>query len=175
MRHHLIAITALAVFFVFGCSANRNTARAEIRLNASDQQLLAANVTGSMPVNDWLETRSQQNLVEIQAHYLAKAQQATTPIESQQWLDLAAQIGGGGTTLATLVNASSYRVTILDGPYAGITLEPGQSSSPARVPVGAVNFRALSASSIGQDFYVNIIRQVSAGDKKIVLVNKTYY
>lgn len=173
MRHLTITLLTLLVLLV-GCSANRSTARVDVRLNASNQQLLAANATGSMPAFDWLEIRSQQSLVETKAYYLTKAQQASTPKESQEWLDLAAQVSGsGGSTMATLVNASSYRMTILDGPYAGITLEPGQSSSSARVPVGVVNFRALSASSIGQDFYVYVIRKVSAGDKTIVLVNKT--
>ncbi|NCU44207.1 hypothetical protein EOM71_00825 [Candidatus Falkowbacteria bacterium] len=174
MRHQYIFAALLVLVLLVGCSANRNTALVDVRLNASSQQLLAANATGSMPIASWLETQSQQSLVETQAHYLIKAQQASTPKESQEWLDLAAQVSGsGGSTMATLVNASSYRMTILDGPYAGTTLEPGQSSSPARVPVGVVNFRALSASSIGQDFYVDVIRKVSAGDKTIVLVNKT--
>lgn len=175
MRHHLIVIAVLAVLavFFFGCSANRNTARAEIRLNASSQQLVAASATGSMPVNDWLETRSQQGLVETQAYYLTKAQQAATPEESQKWLDLAGQVNGsGGSTMARLVNASSYKVTILDGPYAGVTLLSGESSQPARVQVGAISFRALSASSTGQEIQVTIFRQVSAGDKTIVLVNR---
>lgn len=175
MKKHLIVFTLFVLVLLAGCSANRNTARAEIRLNASSQQLIAASVTGSMPVNEWLETRSQQGLVETQTYYLAKAQQAATPEESQKWLDLAGQVGGGtGSTLATLVNASDYRVTILDGPYAGVTLLPGKSSQPARVQVGALSFRAWSASSSGQDMQVTILRQVSAGDKTIVLVNKIY-
>lgn len=174
MKKHLIVFTLFVLVLLAGCSANRNTGRVDVRLNANNQQLLAANATGSMIINEWLETKSQQSMVETQAYYLTRAQQASTSKESQEWLDLAAQVSGsGGSTMATLVNASSYRMTILDGPYAGTTLEPGQSSSPARVPVGVVNFRALSASSIGQDFYVDVIRKVSAGDKTIVLVNKT--
>lgn len=174
MKKHLIVFTLFVLVLLAGCSANRNTARAEIRLNASSQQLIAVSVTGSMSVNELLETRSQQGLVETRGYYLAKAQ-AATPEESQKWLDLASQVGGGtGSTLATLVNASDYRVTILDGPYAGVTLLPGESSQPARVQVGAVSFRAWSASSSGQDMQVTILRQVSAGDKTIVLVNKIY-
>jgi hypothetical protein len=123
-----------------------------------------------MPVNDWLETRSQQGLVETQAHYLTKAQQAATPAESQQWLDLAAQVGGGGgTTLATLVNASDYRITVLDGPYAGITLAPGTSSqSTVRIPVGWLSF----VVAWGDNQRASIVRPVSAGQKAIVIVNK---
>lgn len=173
MKKHLIVFTLFVLVLLAGCSANRNTARAEIRLNASSQQLIAASVTGSMPVNDWLETRSQQSLIETQTYYLTKAQQASTPKESQEWLDLAGQVNGsGGSTMARLVNASSYKVTILDGPYAGVTLLSGESSQPARVQVGAISFRALSASSTGQEIQVTIFRQVSAGDKTIVLVNR---
>lgn len=175
MKKHLIVFTLFVLALLAGCSANRNTGRVDVRLNASNQQLLAANATGSMPINDWLETRSQQSMVETQAYYLTKAQQASTPKESQEWLDLAGQVGGStSSTLATLVNASDYRVTILDGPYAGVTLLPGKSSQPARVQVGALSFRAWSASSSGQDMQVTILRQVSAGDKTIVLVNKIY-
>ena len=170
MRHlyKTIALILLLVMLA-GCSVNRNTARAEIRLNASNQQLLAANATGSMPIASWLETRSQQGLVETQAYYLTKAQQAATPAESQQWLDLAAQVGGGGSTTATLVNASDYRLTVLDGPYAGITLGPGASSqSTARVPVGWLSFSV----AWGDNQRASIVRPVSAGQKTIVIVNK---
>lgn len=172
MRHLYIFIALLLV--LAGCSTNRNTARAEVRLNSSSQQLIVASVSGSMPVSEWLDTKSRQDLVDIQSHYLKKAQQATTAKESQEWLDLASQVSGGGSTIAALINASSYRMVILDGPYAGITLEPGQSSQPARVPVGILTFRALSASSIGQDICVTVSRQVSTGDKAVVLVNKIY-
>jgi len=170
MRHlyKTIALILLLVMLA-GCSVNRNTARAEIRLNTSNQQLLAANATGSMPVNDWLETRSQQGLVETQAYYLTKAQQAATPAESQQWLDLAGQVSGGGSTIATLVNASDYRVTVLDGPYAGITLNPGAvSPSTARVPVGWLSFGV----AWGDNQRAAIVRPVSAGQKTIVIVNR---
>ena len=172
MKKHLspIVILVLALLVLSaGCSANRSTARAEIRLNASSQQLIAASATGSMPIANWLETRSQQNLVETQAYYFDKAQQADTPAESQQWLDLAAQVGGGGSTIATLVNASDYRVTVLDGPYAGITLGPGStSSSTARIPVGWLSFSV----AWGDNQRASIVRPVSAGQKTIVIVNK---
>lgn len=171
MRHlyNTIALILLVVILA-GCSVNRNTARAEIRLNASNQQLLAANATGSMPIASWLETRSHQSLVETQAYYLTKAQQAATPAESQQWLDLAAQVGASaGSTLATLINASDYRVTVLDGPYAGITLGPGStSSSTARIPVGWLSFSV----AWGDNQRASIVRPVSAGQKTIVIVNK---
>jgi len=170
MRHlyKTIALIPLLVMLV-GCSANRNTGRVDVRLNASSQQLIAVSATGSMPVNDWLETRSQQSLVEIQDHYLIKAQQATTPEESQKWLDLAGQVSGGNSTLATLVNASDYRVTVLDGPYAGITLSPGASSqSTARVPVGWLAFSV----AWGDNQRASIVRPVSAGQKTIVIVNR---
>ncbi len=168
MRHLTITLLTLLVFLV-GCSANRSTARVDVRLNASNQQLLVANATGSMPIASWLETWSHQSLVETQAHYLTKAQQAATPAESQQWLDLAAQVGGGGSTIATLVNASDYRVTVLDGPYAGITLGPGASSqSTARVPVGWLSFSV----AWGDNQRTSIVRSVSAGQKTIVIVNK---
>ncbi|HNW19978.1 MAG TPA: hypothetical protein PKL05_01945 [bacterium] len=171
-KHRLVFVALLFCVcgLLVGCSANRSTARAEIRLHASSQRLLAASASGSMPVNDWLETRSQQGLVETQAHYLTKAQQAATPAESQQWLDLAAQVGGGGgTTLATLVNASDYRITVLDGPYAGITLAPGTSSqSTVRIPVGWLSF----VVAWGDNQRASIVRPVSAGQKAIVIVNK---
>lgn len=171
MKKHrsLVVALILIVLVLAGCGINRNTARADIRLHASSQQLLAANVSGSMPVNDWLETRSQQSLVETQSHYLIKAQQASNPEESQQWLDLAAQVGGGGSTLASLINASDYRITVLDGPYAGITLAPGTSSqSTARIPVGWLAFSV----AWGDNQRADIIRPVSAGQKAIVIVNK---
>ncbi|HOF79602.1 MAG TPA: hypothetical protein PLA53_00585 [bacterium] len=168
MRNTIALI--LLVILLAGCSVNRNTTRAEIRLHASSQQLLAVNASGSMPVNDWLETRSQQSLVETKVNYLTRAQQAATPAESQQWLDLAAQVGGGGsTTLAILVNASDYWVTVLDGPYAGIRLAPGASSrSTARVPVGWLSF----VVAWGDNQRASIVRPVSAGQKAIVIVNK---
>ena len=168
MRNTIALI--LLVILLAGCSVNRNTTRAEIRLHASSQRLLAASASGSMPVNDWLETRSQQSLVETKVNYLTRAQQAATPAESQQWLDLAAQVGGGGsTTLAILVNASDYWVTVLDGPYAGIRLAPGASSrSTARVPVGWLSF----VVAWGDNQRASIVRPVSAGQKAIVIVNK---
>lgn len=169
MRHRYIFAALMILVLVAGCSTNRNTARAEVRLNSSNQQIIAASVTGSMPVVDWLETRSQQDLTNLQAHYLAKAQQANTPEESQQWLDLSNQANGsGGSTLATLVNASSYKVTILDGPYTGVTLSPGSVSSVARVPVGWLSFLV----AWGDNQRASIVRHVSAGQKTIVIVNK---
>ncbi len=169
MKKHLVVIALLVgLILLVGCSANRNTARVDVRLNAS-QQLVADSVSGSMPATDWLETRSQQSLVETQAYYLVKAQRAATPAESQQWLDLAAQVGGGGSTLASLVNASDYRITVLDGPYAGVTLNPGSASSSAiRVPVGWLSFSV----AWGDNQRATIVRSVSAGQKTIVIVNK---
>ena len=171
MRHRYIFAALMILVLVAGCSTNRNTARAEDRLNSSNQQIIAASVTGSMPVVDGLETRSQQDLTNLQAHYLAKAQQANTPEESQQWLDLSNQANGsGGSTLATLVNASSYRIVVENGPYAGMVLEPGASSpSAVRVPVGSLTFSVVWGS---YNQRATIYRYVSAGQKTIVIVNK---
>lgn len=171
MRHRYIFAALMILVLVAGCSANHNTARAEVRLNSSNQQIIAASVTGSMPVVDWLETRSQQDLTNLRSYYLTKAQQATTAKQSQEWLDLAAQVSGsGGSTLAALVNASSYRIVVENGPYAGMVLEPGASSpSAVRVPVGSLTFSVVWGS---YNQRASIVRHVSAGQKTIVIVNK---
>ncbi|HRU89981.1 MAG TPA: hypothetical protein P5094_01460 [Patescibacteria group bacterium] len=162
-----LVIIALAIA---ACSSN--TARVEVGLDANRQQILAVDAKGALPAEDWVQLRGDQDWTRLQAYYLQKAQEATTPEASQAWLDLANQVMGqaiSGTTLVRLVNASDYRIVVLDGPFAGIILNPGEASLvETRVPVGTLVFTV----GWGNNQRATIIRQISAGQKAVVIVNK---
>jgi hypothetical protein len=167
MNKHLINIVLiLGTILLVGCSAN--TAKVQIGLNSVTQQIMPISAGGSLPVESWLEIKSQQDLVETKAYFLKKAKESASTEEIQEWLDLAGQLSGSGSTLAKLFNSSSYRVTVIDGPFAGSTLEPGASTGEVRVPVGFFSFNV----GWGHNQQSSIVRQVSAGQKMIVIVNK---
>ena len=171
MRHQRFAIFALiaisALFVINGCSSN--TARVEVGLNANNQQLLAVDAKGHLPAEDWLQVKGTQDWSLTRDYYLKKAREATTPEDSQVWLDLANQVVGQGSTLVKLINASNYRIVVLDGPSAGEMLEPGEASNAeARVPVGTLIFTV----GWGNNQRATIVRQIVAGQKTVVIVNK---
>jgi len=113
--------------------------------------------------------RGDQDWTNLRAYYLQKAREATTPETSQAWLDLASQVTGQGSTLAKLVNASRYRIVVLDGPFAGIVLNPGETSpTEVRVPVGTLIFTV----GWGNNQRATIVRQIVAGQKTVVIINK---
>ena len=163
-----LVIIALAIA---ACSSN--TARVEVGLDANGQQILAVDAKGVLPAENWIQLRGDQDWISLRAYYLQKAREATTPEASQAWLDLANQVAGQGTTLARLVNASDYRIVVLDGPFAGITLEPGETSpTEVRVPVGSLIFSVANWGCGCNNLRTIIVRQISAGQKTVVIVNK---
>jgi len=156
---------------IAACSSN--TAKVKVGLDANGQQILAVDAKGALPAEDWIQLRGDQDWTNLQEFYLQKAQEATTPEASQAWLDLANQVMGQGTisgaTWARLVNASDYRIIVLDGPFAGIILNPGEASLvETRVPVGTLIFTV----GWGNNQRATIVRQISAGQKAVVIVNK---
>ena len=171
MKHRdfiLLTLLISALFVIItGCSSN--TARVDLGLNANNQQLLAVEAKGHLPAEDWLYVKGTQDWALTRAYYLKKAREATTPEDSQVWLDLANQVVGQGSTLVKLVNASNYRIVVLDGPFAGIILNPGEASLvEARVPVGTLVFTV----GWGNNQRATIVRQIVAGQKAVVIVNK---
>jgi len=157
----------MVLIVITGCSSN--TARVEVGLDANNQQLLAVDAKGHLPAEDWLQVKGTQDWSLTRDYYLKKAQEAATPEDSQVWLDLANQVVGQGSTLVRLINASRYRVVILDGPFAGEVLDPGEvSSAEARVPVGTFVFTV----GWGNNQRATIVRQIVAGQKTVVIVNK---
>jgi len=171
---HLYIILALAVLVLLaGCSMN--TGKVQLGLNASNQEVMAINASGYLSADHWLETKSQQDLVETKAYFYKKATEATTVEESQKWLDLANQLSGGGSILIPLRNRGTQMVTVVDGPFAGYTLKPGQSTPSQRVPVGAVNFGISSTTSGGGNMLLTVGRTVKFGDTQIILADQTIY
>ena len=169
MRHQSFILFALIFTLIALAACSSNTARVEVGLDANNQQLLAVDAKGVMPAEDWVQLKGTQDWATVRAYYLKKAQETTTPEASQAWLDLANQVVGQGSTLAKLVNASSYRIIVLDGPFAGIELEPGEAShAEARIPVGTFAFTV----GWGNNQRANIVRQIVAGQKTVVIVNK---
>ncbi len=171
MKHRdfiLLTLLISALFVIItGCSSN--TARVDLGLNANNQQLLAVESKGHLPAEDWLYVKGTQDWALTRAYYLKKAREATTPEDSQVWLDLANQVVGQGSTLVKLVNASNYRIVVLDGPFAGEVLEPGETSSvKARIPTGTFVFTV----GWGTNQRTTIVRQIVTGQKTVVIVNK---
>jgi len=164
--YFFIALVIIALV-IAACSSN--TARVEVGLDTNGQQILAVDAKGALPAEDWIQLRGDQDWTNLQEFYLQKAQEATTPEASQAWLDLANQVVGQGTTLARLVNASDYRIVVLDGPFAGIVLNPGETSpTEVRVPVGTLIFTV----GWGNNQRATIVRQIVAGQKTVVIINK---
>ena len=163
---------ALMIITLAIAACSSNTARVKVGLDANGQQILAVDAKGALPAEDWIQLRGDQDWTNLRAYYLQKAREATTPETSQAWLDLANQVMGqaiSGTTLVRLVNSSSYRIVVLDGPFAGIILNPGEASLvETRVPVGTLVFTV----GWGNNQRATIIRQISAGQKAVVIVNK---
>ena len=174
MKHpySLILIT-VAVVLLAGCSAN--TARANLTVSATGQKVGVASFSGHLPINCWLETKDQQNLVDTKAYFLKKSTEATSVEESQKWIDLANQISGSGSVLVPLRNCGSQTVTVLDGPFAGCQLSPGQSTPPTRVPVGTLSFNISSTTSSGGNMFLTVCRTIKSGDSQVVLADKTIY
>ena len=163
---------ALMIITLAIAACSSNTAIVKVGLDANGQQILAVDAKGALPAEDWIQLRGDQDWTNLQEFYLQKAQEATTPEASQAWLDLANQVMGqaiSGTTLVRLVNSSSYRIVVLDGPFAGIILNPGEASLvEARVPVGTLIFTV----GWGNNQRSTIVRQISAGQKVVVIVDK---
>lgn len=174
----LIILAALAAMFLSACAGTvKNNARVDIAMD-QNRQAYADSIYGQMSMDDWLDTTIRQEQNEVATTLWRKAKEevlAGRLASARQCIDLAQELSVNNSyTKAKLINASDYRITILDGPFAGKVLEPGASTSEEKVPIGTLSFQAISASSRGKDMVVTIVRQVVAGQKTIVTVNKKY-
>lgn len=175
----LMLLVALATLFLSACAGNiRNTATVKIGMDSQGHVAYADSMYGKISLDDWIDTsvRQEQGTVAIALWEKARIASKQGKLEeAKKYIDLAQEVSSNSTyTRAKLINASDYRATILDGPFAGQTLAPGGSSSEEKVPVGTISFRAIATTSNGRDMTVTIVRSVTAGQKTIVLVNKKY-
>lgn len=172
MRH--LAFFPLALFFLVlaGCATvGQDTTMVSV-VNDKNHLAVADSISGSMPLVDWTDFTVRQERAKAEIVLWRQATKAAGQgklEETQKYSELAQDLSVSNCTRAKLVNASSYLLTVLDGPFAGITLAPGQSSNKEeRVPVGTLSFSV----NWGHGKTSLIVRQVSAGQKKVVIVNK---
>jgi hypothetical protein len=136
-----------------------------------------SNISGNMPLAEWTDFTVRQERAKTEMVLWRQSTSAAGQgnlSQAQQYADLAQNLSGSGYTMANLVNGSSYRVMVLDGPFKGSVLVPGASTNEKRLPVGSFSFTIMSGSSSGHDITANIFRQVSVGDKTITLFDKRY-
>jgi len=171
----LIILAALAAMFLSACAGTvRNTATVKVGMDQQGHVAYADSMSGQMSLEDWLDTSVRQEQSTVAIALWEKARQASKqgkPEEAKKYIDLAQEISVNNRyTKAKLINASDYRLTVLDGPFAGLVLAPGASTLEQKVPVGTLAFTVLWGSK--QDKRAAIVRQVTAGQKSIVIVNK---
>lgn len=181
MRHTVILmlLVALATMFLSACAGTvKNTATVKIGMDPQGHLAYADSMFGQISLDDWIDTSVRQEQGTVAKALWEKARIASKQgklDEAQNYISLAQEVSNNNTyTKARLINASDYRVTVLDGPFAGRTLAPGSSTSEEKVPVGTLCFQIVSATSRGGTMNVNVVRSVTAGQKTIVIVNKKY-
>ncbi len=170
----LIILAALAAMFLSACAGTvRNNATVKIGMD-QDGLAYSDSIYGQMPFGDWIETSSRQGQNTVAVALWDKAKKAVDAgnlKEAKECINLAQEVSVNNSyTKAKLINASDYRITILDGPFASIVLAPGDSTIEQKVPIGTLAFTVLWGNK--QDKRAAIVRQVTAGQKSIVIINK---
>lgn len=172
MRHSILMILAvMAALILSACAGTvRNTATVKVGMDPQGHLAYADSMFGQVSLDDWIDTsvRQEQGTVAIALWEKARIASKQGDLKkAQEYINLAQEVSNNNTyTKARLINASDYRASIIDGPFAGQTLAPGGSSSEEKVPVGTISFRAIATTSNGRDMTVTIVRSVMAGQKK---------
>lgn len=150
---HLYIILSLAVILLAGCAVNKDTARVEVSMSPS-HLAVAETASGSMPLVEWQDfsVRQEKGNAEIVLWRKAKDAAGQGDLASAREYAEAAQDLACQYTLCKLVNPTCYKVTVLDGPYSGLVLNPGQETAYKKVPIGELNFKVVAAETTHRDY-----------------------
>lgn len=149
-------------------------------MRGQDNDVAMKDVSGAFHPDKWLDYQNEQDnakirhelkqksLMLIRAGKTEEAKKTLNYLKELESINTDSQ--SGGYVIATLTNRSSFEFTVLDGPFAGLSLKPGEASESAKkIPIGHLKFNIRWLDKRGKPHEWAVERTIDENTENVIL------